>query len=220
MKFLNLILFVFLFCSCKAQNTFKYFDLEGNSISEKSFQNKMQNGDLVRWGTMKAGEKHIQLAGPRFQTYVISYPSLLSTLKNLTGKDYPANTIFLLEYYYVDDICTSSENNKNRAFIRERKDFLNPIKDKLEEDHENLVFLSFFEEGISLSNHPEKEAEYFYQDQGNYLRNSIFRNPAMCGSYALIKPEGEVLVRNGEHRPDRMAELLKPEYWDQVFPKS
>ncbi len=49
------------------------------------------------------------------------------------------------------------------------------------------------------------------------LENTFLKIPTLCGSYALIKPNGQALVRNGEYRPDWLVSLLQPENWNINF---
>ena len=100
--------------------------------------------------------------------------------------------------------------------INSRKNFNNPIKRKLERNS-NVIFLCLFENKIILKNRPKSKSEYFFSDQNNFFKSNLFLHPTLCGSFGLIKPNGETLVRNGEYRPDSMYEHLKPEIWDLIF---
>ncbi|MFV9483013.1 hypothetical protein ACNI3T_04205, partial [Christiangramia sp. ASW11-125] len=62
--------------------------------------------------------------------------------------------------------------------------------------------------------------EKFYIDQENFFRNNIFIQPTLCNSFAAIKPNGQILVRNGESRIDFFAKFLMDENWSQFFPEN
>lgn len=83
-----------------------------------------------------------------------------------------------------------------------------------------VLYLKFFEEGITLQNNPASPEEFFYSDTENFLKNTLFQNPSFCGSFALIKPNGQVLIRNGENTAGLMADYLEPEIWNQLFPEA
>lgn len=224
MRFLKILALCSMMISCSSTSSINneriYLDETGKSISEEEFQWKWRNkeNDLVRWDVQTDSGRVAQLNRSLYEQYVVSYEPFLRNIEKLTGRELDENTILLINYRYVDDLCSSSRDNSwRKPTIRERKRFLDPVKAQIEEQNPDMVFLYFFEEGISLSNNPTSEKEYFYMDSDNFLRNSLFRNPTLCGSYALIKPNGQVLIRNGENRPDRIAEFLKPEKWELFF---
>jgi len=47
----------------------------------------------------------------------------------------------------------------------------------------------------------------------------MFRTPAWCGSQALIKPNGETLVHNGESYIPSRIQLIEDRNWNLFFPK-
>ena len=71
--------------------------------------------------------------------------------------------IFRIEYSYLDDLCSfKSSNNWNRSTMKKRKDFVDPQKKSIEENYENVVFLSFFEQKISLANNSKSETNNIF----------------------------------------------------------
>lgn len=227
LKFVSQLCFLlpgFLVLSCSSSGSISgtpaYIDEDGTPMEEADFQAKWrepENG-IARWDTVEDGKRVAQFSGPRYQTYMLSYPAFRRNMEKTTGKDFDINTIFLIEYRYTDDQCSSRySNNWNRSTIKERKQFLAPQKKQLEEEYENLRYFHFFEEGITISNDPGSDQEYFFTDQENFLRNAIFKNPTLCGSFAIVKPNGEALVYNGESRPDLMAKHLEETSWKLFF---
>ena len=83
-----------------------------------------------------------------------------------------------------------------------------------------MVVLAFFEEGSVLANSPNSKKEYYFKDKDNFLRNSLFPGQVDCGSFALIKPNGETLVRNGESYAWYIEQHLKPNNWELFFPSA
>lgn len=226
-EFLRTIIFICLstgIFSCsssgRVSNSGAYLDEDGTPMKEADFHAKWRNAEngVARWDTVEDGNRVARFSGPRYQTYMLSHPAFRTNMEKLTGKAFDINTIFLIEYRYKDDQCSSRYSNTwDPSTIKERKEFLNPQKKQLEEEYANLRFFHFFEEGIELSNEPESEQEYFFRDQENFLRNTIFKNPSLCGSFAIVKPSGEVLVYNGESRPDQMAKHLEETSWELFF---
>lgn len=220
MKYFYMI-FLFLFgFSCSTfrsyQKTSLYLDQDDNPISEEEYD---EMDDKSKWLFIsEEGEKVKKIAGPKYEMFYTNYASFQRKIENITGKNFSENSIFLIEYTYKNDLCfTDDPNNWKRSEVRQRKDFFEPIIKNLKEEYPNLFFLKIYEEGIKFPFVGSPEKEYFFTDTGNFLRNSIFKNPAYCGSYALLKPDGNILVRNGEHRPDWMAQNL--EKWDSIFTK-
>ena len=140
-----------------------------------------------------------------------------NAIEKITNRTYSDSTFFLINFNYLDDPCSDwFSNEMNIEKINSRKNFNNPIKRKLERNS-NVIFLCLFENKIILKNRPKSKNEYFFSDQNDFFRNNLFLYPTLCGSFGLIKPNGEALVRNGEYRPDSMFEHLKPEIWNLIF---
>ena len=225
MKLLKFFLLALLIISCATTRTLNsrvYIDENQNLIPEGDFLERWRDvrNNFARWDYQDDTARVAELSHPIFEQYVLDYPAFLDNIEKMTGKKISDSTIILLEYVFLNDLCSSDRTNTwSKADLRKRKNFLDPIKKKIEEEDENLLFLHFFEEGIKISNNnPASETEYFYQDTESFLRNTIFRNPTLCGSFALVKPRGQVLVRNGEFRLDWMAEYLDEEFWSKIFP--
>ncbi|MCC8360106.1 hypothetical protein LA313_09370 [Salinimicrobium sp. ASW11-47] len=179
---------------------------------------KNPNITYASWISENDTARISRLIHPVFEQYVLAYPPFRNNLEKMTGKDFNDNTIFLLEYVYLDDHCTSKRNHWTKKDVMERKHFLDSITTEPLGQNDQLDFLHIFEKGIEFPKTSVPEKEYFHTDTNNFLRKTIFRNPTLCGSFALIKPNGQVLVRHGEFRADWMSEYLKKDYWDLIFP--
>lgn len=149
----------------------------------------------------------------------VDYVQIKKFLEDISGRSFE-DKIFLVEYTFANDKCSSNGNDWDKAAIKKRKQFLKPQKKEIEKRNRNVIILNIFEDGISLSNSPDSQKEYFFTDKGNFLRKNIFQNATACGSFALIKPNEETLVRNGESYTWAIEQHLKPETWKMFFPGS
>ncbi len=225
MKSFFVLLFAILTISCASTQEIQpervYLDEEGKSISEIDFMQKWRSkeNELARWDHIENGKRNLSLSSPLYSRYSLNYLPLLRNLERISGQQFEENSILIIGYVFKDDLCSSrSSNTWNKSRIRERKSFLKPIRKSIFNEYENVVYIYLFEEGLTLKNKPNSPDEYFFQDNNNFFRNLIFKDPTLCGSYALIKPNGQALVRNGEYRPDWLVSLLHPEYWNSIFP--
>jgi len=218
-KVLLLIVFTAYFQNMLSQNKV-YLDEKGNQISQVDFLTKWRNKDnyFSRWDHInKYNFRVCELRDNLYQTKKLNYTGIKLHLEKLTNKTLPDSTTILIEYFFKDDLCsTSRDNSWDAKEIKKVKKFYSRLKKKIEKN--NTILICLFEEGMSLKNEPADKDEYFFSDQNNLFRKLIFNDPTLCGSYALLKPNGETLVRNGEYRPDMMTEHLKNINWDLFFP--
>lgn len=158
-----------------------------------------------------------QYNAPKYSTYKVDYTIIKTEIEKITNKTYTDSTIFLINFNFLDDTCSGwFSNNLSSEKINDRKTFIEPLKKGIEYKS-NVIYLAFFENGIVLKNKPESKREYFFSDQNNFFRKNLFINATVCGSFGLIKPNGQTLIRNGEYRPDSMNEHLKTEIWNLIF---
>ena len=218
-KSLIILLAITFFLSCEPQRI--YLDENGRDIGEKEFQEKWRNRslDLTRWDVMEGNKRVAKLSEPTYEQYLISYDPFVENLEKITAQKFNDNTIFMIKFYHLDDLCTSKWSNTwNRSVIKQRKQFLQPRIEKIKQSYPEVKFLQFFEDGYKLKKPRTSEDEYFFTDTRNFLKKTLFRNPTLCGSFALVKPNGQVLVRNGENTIDYMAQHLKEKNWNLFFP--
>jgi len=192
-----------------------------------------QNGNQKRYFTAKKitlaeeqafGKSVAQRVGnlnregnPHYMASVVNYNEVKNYLENISGQKYD-NKIFLISYTFVDDACSSNNNNWDKTFTNRRKKMNAPQKKEIEKRNTQLVILKIVENGISLSNSIDSPKEYIFADKDNFLRNSIFTIPSFCGSTALVKSNGETLVMNGETGIWYAEQHLKPDNWKHFFP--
>lgn len=220
MKKITLLLFLFTIgISAQNSNTKYYLDPNGKEISKEDkyfLGDKYPDNSLSFRKTADSGVVY-QFNSPKYSTYKVDYKVIKTEIEKITNKTYSDSTIFLINFNYLDDPCSDWFSNEiNIEKINSRKNFNNPIKRKLERNS-NVIFLCLFENKIILKNRPKSKNEYFFSDQNLFFRINLFLHPTLCGSFGLIKPNGETLIRNGEYRPDSMFEHLKPEIWNLIF---
>ena len=204
-----------------AQNTV-YLDENKNEISPEEYQSKWRNNDLLlsTWIHIDSNKtKYYTLKKDLYLKGVYSFPKIKDHLENLINKKIKDNNTILIEYYFKDDLCVSTRDNHwNKQEIIYRKKFTNPIRLQLKK--ENITYISLFEEGITLKNNPDKKNEYYFIDKDNYFREKLFIYPTACGSYGIIKPNGQYVIRNGESHPKEITKLLTDNNWQLFFNKN
>ncbi len=220
MKKIIFILLIITLNSTAQTSTAKYWlDPNGNEIKIKQRSllfDKFPDNSLAFRKTADSGVVY-QYNAPKYSTYKVDYSIFKSEIEKITYKTYPDSTIFLIDFNYLDDTCSDWFSNiLSSEKINLRKSFYSSLKREIEKKS-NVIFLCFFEKGIVLENKPESKKEYFFSDQNNIFRKNLFLNPTLCGSFGLIKPNGQTLIRNGEYRPDWMNDHLKPEIWNLIF---
>lgn len=204
----------------KAQSTL-YLDINGDTLSSKDFSQKLRSDDdpKSQWISKNNKGKEIRSLVNRYMIGKSSFKKIALELSKVTGKVISEDKTILIEYIYSNDMCYSNnrDNNWSKSEINKRKAFLKPVVKSI--DTKQYLFIILFEKDIKLMNKPMNESEYFFTDSRGYFRDQIFKTPTICGSYAAIKPNGEILVRNGESRIDFFMKHLQPEYWNFFFPK-
>jgi len=214
----SILLFITCVSTANAQEN-RYADENGNALNNEDYYEKWRNKDLSYSTWLHVDEKgitHHTLKQDLFLKGVFNYQEIKTQMEILISRKVPDSNTILIEYRYKDDLCTPRWDNKwTKAEIADRKFYLDTYREDLEQ--KNITFIVLFEAGMTLKNNPRKKNEYFFMDSENYFRNKLFKSPTLCGSFALIKPNGQVLIRNGEYRADVMAELLNNEIWVHFF---
>ena len=214
-----LLLITLIIISCGKKSL--YFDEHGKQLTKTEFQEQYRDSlnGLAYWEKENDTARIISLH-PEFKQYEVSYSSFLQKLQQMTGKEFDNNSVVIISYEYRDDLCAKRGNHFwSKRRIAEEKDFTDDIKTNIGLMNKELIYLVIFEQGIKLLNEPGSEDEYFFSDKGNFLRNSIFKNPTTCGSVALLRPPGEILVTHSEGRTDIVAQKFLPDNaWHQLFP--
>jgi len=204
-------------------NVKNHLDENGRAISEKEFQDSWRDkeNNLFRWDYInEEGRREAKLFSPVYKIYKLDYSLFVQNLETITNRTFPEDLIFILEYTYLNDLCSVESSNRwSSQKIKEKKKFTIVHKENIEKTSNRLV-LKFFEEGILLENSENSPAEYYFMDKGNFLRNLIFTQSTLCGSLAIVTPNGETILRNGEYSTQSMVDHLKPGNWDLFFPSA
>jgi hypothetical protein len=218
-KVLLLILFFTVSISAQTSKAKYWLDPDGKEIKDNYIVNLSElypDNSMAFRKTADSGVVY-QFNAPKYSTYKVDHKVIKSEIEKITNKTYSDSTIFLIRFDYLDDTCSDwNSNEMNIEKINSRKNFDDSIKRKLERNS-NVIYLCFFDSKIILKNRPKSKNEYFFSDQNNFFRNNLFLHSTVCGSFGLINPNGETLIRNGEYRPDSMFEHLKPEIWNLIF---
>lgn len=225
-KFINVLFSILLLTSCsthKVPTTNFYLDKDGNSISKEAFDAKLVTGtsDYALWKyKAKDSSMVLRFSHPEYETYNINYLQFKKSMTNLTGKTYTDNTIFILHYIFKDDYCTNAAPNKwTPQRINNKYRYLSSNLKQVQKKYPQVVFSSHFQKEIMLPELKENQKKMIFQDLSGFLREGLFQNPSLCGSYAIIKPTGEMLIRNGEYGLQGIAKHLEPANWSQFFPE-
>lgn len=220
MKFvITTLLIISFFQNIVAQEKI-YLDLSSNEINPTEFLEKWRDktNSLSRWDYIgKDQKRYCTLKQDLYLVAVYNYELIKNQIESIIESKIENEVTILLEYTFKDDLCTINQDNKWSKFeINNRKKFLNPLRKKIEED-KKIIYIHLFEKGIILKNNSKKNDEFFFMDKGNFFRKKNFKSPALCGSFALFKPNDEILIRNGEYRLDYMVENLKSKNWKLFF---
>lgn len=220
--FFGFVFILFFFSACNTPKRY-YYDVNGNQMTEEAFLEKWgRQEEYYRWDTMiKDSARLVHMKKPQYKTLRIDHDIFLDQLESHTGKKFSNALTFLIFYEYRDDLCNINHNpkklnkwNKNKLW-RMRSFYKGQMEGIADE---NLILLVFYEEGILIPNERIKD-KFLYKDKEGYFRQNIFKTPALCGSWAIIKPGGDILVQNGESTPERAAIFLQPKYWSKIFPQ-
>src|SRR5690606_38527241 len=219
MKKIIFLIFAFTIFSCGTNRM--YLDETGKEISYKEYLNFFKDSPLTAttWNYNAPDSGRVsQIVTPQYSRYKVKYPLFKEEIEKITNRKFEIK-IFLISYDYLDDLCSHEGNKLDKNTIARIKDNWSASRTFIENKNEDIIILNFFEEGYIISNSPNSPKEYFFIDNGNFLRENIFKTRAWCGSFALIKPNGETLVRNGEYSIIHMEQHLNPENWMQFFPE-
>lgn len=219
MKKITLIMITSLFLINCSNKFGKYFlDNKGKKYDNVQFSKDYPDLAFSFKKSKDSGDIAV-LNIPKYTKTETNFESIKSFYNLITSKDLNSKSILLISYYYKDDFCSSEWDNlwSKEKINNEKEFYYNNIKENIETSYPEIIFLIFFEEGIELNNNPFNKNEYFFTDKDNFLKYNFFKNSSFCGSQMIIKPNGNTLIRNGEYRPDLMANHLKPEIWNSIF---
>ncbi len=195
-----------------------YKDENGQAIDRETYFNNSRDSNLSlsSWKFIDENGTENYTSHDKFLKGNFIYEDLIFQLEKIINRKASDNTILLLEYIYKDDFCSKDSDNKwTKRDIAHRKKYHETLRVEL--NKRNITYITLFEEGIILKNKPEKDDEYFFIDKNNYFKTLLFTQPTLCGSFSLIKPNGQTIIRNGEFDPEMMVEFLTDDNWLLFF---
>jgi hypothetical protein len=216
-----LLFLIFFTVSLSAQTSkVKYWlDPEGKEVKNRFIRDlvkKYPDNSMSYRKTIDSGLVY-QFNSPKYSTYKVDYSYVKQEIEKITNKTYSDSTIFILNFNYLDDNCsTCFSNNMTINQVNFLKKYFNQHKTEIEKN-DNIKIISLFENGISIFNDSKNEDEYFYNDSNSFFRINLFKNPTLCGSYGLIKPNGQTIIRNGEYDLMSIYKHLKNRTWNKFF---
>lgn len=155
----------------------------------------------------------------RFGIYLLNYDKIKTRIEQTINKKYIVEKpTFLIKYEFLNDRCNHSRGSNHfdtsdiYFLYRYQKRELKKIREEIGE----IEIIYLFEEGISFDR--IKKEIFIRSDKDNYFRNNFFTTPTSCGSYFLIKPNGQALLMNtGEYGLYNFAKYLEPKRWEIYF---
>lgn len=220
MKKILLSLFLLIFINNYSQSSAKYWlTPNGEKIKKRNIGELSKQFPDFSMGYRKTKDSGLvyQYNVPKYEKSNVNYDFIKNEIRKISNQSFSDSTTYVIQFHFFDDNCSSSySNNMTKEKIRDNK-FFSDFYKSIVESIKNINYLILFENGISLKNTINSKDEYYFNDKNNFFKNNIFKKPTLCGSYCIIKPNGETLIRNGEYRVDWMVEHLNPEIWNQIF---
>jgi len=218
MKLIISVFTILLWFNFNFSQEYVFINKFGKEISRSLFYKNLRN--QTRWDSI--GEDKIRYAKLGVNRYLngkSNYEKIKTELEKITKSKIPNNQILSVDYNFKDDLYDSVAKNKWHRFkINSVKRNLKPYIKTLKEH--NAFFFKLFESGMIIKTKKNSKKEFFFIDENNFFKENIFINRSMYGSSAAIKPNGEILIYNGEGSVTILVKNLKKEKWDKFFPRN
>lgn len=197
-----------------AQNKEYVLDPAGKKSNFQYLFNKYPDNSMEYRITKDSG-KVFQITTPAYEIINSNYDSIKKILPEYPSKIKNDSLTYIIQFFYKNDPTFLDENNK----FTDKKDtyinFIKTLKRSVEKENPNVKIYHIYEEGIDISN--VKNQKYFISDKNSFFKTNFFKKSILCGSFLIIKPNGQTLIRNGEYRIDSMANHLIPDIWNKIF---
>lgn len=197
-----------------AQNKEYVLDPAGKKSNFQYLFNKYPDNSMEYRITKDSG-KVFQITAPAYEIINSNYDSIRKILPEYPSKIKNDSLTYIIQFFYKNDPTFLDENNK----FTDKKDtyinFIKTLKRSVEKENPNVKIYHIYEEGIDISN--VKNQKYFISDKNSFFKTNFFKKSILCGSFLIIKPNGQTLIRNGEYRIDSMANHLIPDIWNKIF---
>lgn len=209
-----LYLFIFFMGLINAQNKEYVLDPAGKKSNFQYLFKKYPDNSMEFRITKDSG-KVFQITAPAYEVINSNYDTVRKILPEYPSKIKNDSLTYIIQYFYKNDHTFLDENNKFTDKIDTYINFIKTLKRSVEKENPNVKIYHIFEEGIDISN--VKNQKYFINDENSFFKTNFFKKSILCGSFLIIKPNGQTLIRNGEYRIDSMANHLIPDIWNKIF---
>ena len=209
-----LYLFLLFMGLINAQNKEYVLDPAGKKSNFQYLFKKYPDNSMEYRITKDSG-KVFQITAPAYEVINSNYDTVRKILPEYPSKIKNDSLIYIIQYFYKNDHTFLDENNKFTDKIDTYINFIKTLKHSVENENPNVKIYHIFEEGIDISN--VKNYKYFISDKNSFFKTNFFKKSILCGSFLIIKPNGQTLIRNGEYRIDSMANHLIPDIWNKIF---
>lgn len=197
-----------------AQNKEYVLDPAGKKSNFQYLFKKYPDNSMEYRITKDSG-KVFQITAPAYEVINSNYDTVRKILPEYPSKIKNDSLTYIIQYFYKNDHTFLDENNKFTDKIDTYINFIKTLKRSVEKENPNVKIYHIFEEGIDISN--VKNQKYFINDENSFFKTNFFKKSILCGSFLIIKPNGQTLIRNGEYRIDSMANHLIPDIWNKIF---
>ena len=209
-----LYLFLLFMGLINAQNKEYVLDPAGKKSNFQYLFKKYPDNSMEYRITKDSG-KVFQITAPAYEVINSNYDTVRKILPEYPSKIKNDSLTYIIQYFYKNDHTFLDENNKFTDKIDTYINFIKTLKRSVEKENPNIKIYHIFEEGIDISN--VKNQKYFINDENSFFKTNFFKKSILCGSFLIIKPNGQTLIRNGEFRIDFMANHLIPDIWNKIF---
>lgn len=221
MNYKIIILLLIQIISANSYSQKFYLDENNKKITRQIFQKKWRDDELnlFRWDYIKKDSGRVaKLCSNQFRFFRANYDTICKEIRSLTKKKLPENATIIIEFIHANDLCNSQENPNSwdKGRLNNRELFLNEVRNNIKNNNIKNIYLVVFDKDINTNSYINS-IENFYIDINNFFKNTFFQKPALCGSYLALKPDGYLLIRNGEFRADFLLKYLDSSIWSEIF---
>jgi hypothetical protein len=213
---MNKILFIILFFTSitRAQNKKYVLDPNGKKANfQYLFKNYPDNA--MEFRVTKDSGTVFQITAPLYETFTSKYDSIKKKLPQNNKINIKDSTVYIIQYFYKDDRTFLNEKNKIDTNNPYFSTFIKEQKTIVEKKNKNYKVVNIFEKGIDFSDY--SKFTHFISDENNFFKTNYFKKSILCGSFLIIRPNGQSLVRNGEYLLNDMSNHLQPHIWKLFF---
>lgn len=209
-----LIIILFITNSLIAQKREYVLDPNGKQANfQYLFKNYPDNA--MEYRVTKDSGTVFQITAPKYETFTTNYDSIKKKLPQNNKINIKDSTVYIIQYFYKDDRTFLNEKNKidnNNPYF---STYIKEQKAIVEQKNKNYKVVNIFEKGIDFSDY--SKFTHFISDENNFFKTNYFKRSILCGSFLIIRPNGQSLVRNGEYLLDDMSNHLQPHIWKLFF---